>query len=333
MKTFSRSISLVLPHLVMAAAYLTFDHESGVKQTGIRRDIHWRQSLDPVPLSRELELVKSNVLFRPGEFGHLSASRQLELELECYNIGITSDQAHCIRKQLLIKKALTNGCKLKEKRWLKHVTHEFENGRTSLLDMSKELDLPPVQIFRAILWSRLAREHNIHFKKERKRIIKSLLYEGDKDHINEFLSNHEYVQLEEAKKNDIIGHSGLIKNSAPQEWEDKVMNYLNEQHINYLSEEMLRERDARSTPDCLVLDDLYINNHSIHWLEIKSSFASGLKENRYIQRKTLFNQVERYRQQFGSGAVVLKNGFSDAIKLENTLLLDGGPLLERKLMP
>ena len=338
MKAFSRSISL-FTKLVMAAAYLTFEHESGaIQRTGIKREIQWNQSSDPVPLSREIELIRRKVLIRPGELGPLSVSRQLELELECHALGVTPQQGHCLRRQLLVKKALSNGCKLQKKGWLKYVTHEFENGRqTTLLDMAREMDIPPVQIFRAILWSRLAREHNIQYKKERKRIIKSLLYEDNKEHIDEYLAHREYVQLEAAKKNDIVGYAGLNNNSLPQLWETEVMNYLDELGVNYLSEDILRESDERSTshltPDCLVLDDLHINNHPIHWIEIKSFFASGLRKNKYTQRKTLVNQVERYNREFGSGAVVLKNGFSDTIKLENILLLDSGPLDSNILMP
>lgn len=329
-----RSVVLLAHHLVMAIAYVTFDHESG--RTGIKRELHWKQFTKPVPLAAETELVKSDVLTVPGEFGPLSESRQLELELECYALGITRQQGHCMRFQQLLRKVITNSDKLRDKNLLKRLSREFEHGRTSLLAMSRELDLPPVSIFRAILRFRLESVHNIHHKKEMTRVLKSIIYDSDLEDVSEFLSHHEFEQMQIAKQNDIVGYAGYHNSVIPQEWENEVLSYLDKHNINYIPEDKLRHADASSTPDCLILDDLYINNEPVRWIEVKCSFASGLKDNQYMQKRTLINQVKRYNLEFGKGAVVLKNGFSDRMitMLSSTLLLDGGPLLDSNtLMP
>jgi hypothetical protein len=330
MKSLFTALALLLG-VKPSTAYLTFDNESGrILRTGIKREIHWAQLSDPVPLSKEIKLLRSNVLQRRGEFGPLDASRLLELELECYELGITCQQGHCMRKQLLIRKSFANDGKLKNKRLLKHLTRAFENGSKSLLDMSRELDVPPCNIFRAILSSRLVRLHKKHSKQERKRIIKSMLYECNMEYINEFLSDErEFQQMQTAKRNDIVGYAGHdLRTNIPQKWENQVMDYLDQHNINYVTEDVLRQSDASSTPDFLVLDDLHINNQLIRWIEVKSFYVSGLKENHYILTKSLVNQVNRYVTEFGPGAVILKNGFSDTMigKLESTLLLDSGPL-------
>lgn len=319
----------------MASSYLTFDNEhSAIQWTGIKRELQWKQSSDPVPLSRELKLYRKNVLYRAGEFGPLTASRQLELELECHEVGMTCQQGHCMRKQLLLQKALCNGDKLKNENLLKRLSREFKNGRRSLLDMSKEIDLPPVSIFRAILSFRLESVHNKTSKYVRSRIIKSMLYDCDSNIMNKYLSDSEFEKMQIAKRHDIVGYAGHNKN-VPKEWEDRVMDYLDQHDVNYVTEETLRQSSSTSTPDFLILDDLHINNIPIRWIEVKSFYASGLRDNHYMTKKTIFNQVDRYNAEFGSGAVILKNGFSEAMitKLDGTLLLDGGPLSDSFLLP
>jgi hypothetical protein len=330
-----RIVLLLAHHLVMIIAYLTFDHESG--RTGIKRELHWKQFTKPVPLAVETKLVKSDVLSVRGEFGPLSESRQLELELECYALGITRQQGHCMRFQQLLRKVITNSGKLRDKKLLRRLSREFEHGRTSLLALSRELDLPPISIFRAIMRFRLESVHNIRYKREMTRILKSIIYgDGDLENVSEFLSQHEFEQMQVAKQNDIVGYASYQNSIVPQEWENKVFSYLDDNEINYIPESKLRHADASSTPDCLILDDLHINNELVRWIEVKCSFASGLKDNKYMQKKTLIDQVKRYNSEFGKGAVVLKNGFSDTMitKLSNTLLLDGGPLMDSNtLMP
>lgn len=320
--------STILTFLIpkSAAAYLTYDANSSFQRTGIKREIYWEQFAEPVSLASEVALFRRNVLYRPGEFGPLDASRQLELELECGAVGMTYHQGHSMRKQMLIKQTLKNGDKLKDRKMVERLSKAFANEHKSLLDMSRELNLPPVSIFRSIIWSRLAR-HKVHSNQEKSRIIKSMIYECNMEQINEYLSDWEFEQMQMAKRNDIVGFAGHDGNTA-KDWEDQVLKFLDSHEINFVVEDDLRQSDAKSTPDCLVLDDLYVNKRPIRWIEVKSFYASGLNDNMYITKKSLFNQVKRYNTEFGSGAVILKNGFCDVIssKLETTLLLDGGPL-------
>jgi hypothetical protein len=196
--------------------------------------------------------------------------------------------------------------------------------------MSKDMNLPPVSIFRAIISARLAKMYR---KKERTRIIKGMVYDCEGESIREFLSDWEFQQMQLAKRNDIVGFAG--HDIDWKEWENEVLAFLDDHSINYVAESILRQSDTNSTPDVLVLDDLYINNQLIRWIEVKSYYASGLRENEYITKKSLFNQVKRYHSEFGTGAVILKNGFSDRIsrKLENTVLLDSGPLSDFTVLP
>lgn len=235
-----------------------------------------------------------------------------------------------MRKQLLIKKSLTNADKLKNKNVLKRLTKAFVNEHKSLLEMSRDMNLPPVSIFRAIISARLAK---VYRKKERSRIIKGMVYECNRESISEFLSDWEFQQMQLAKRNDIVGFA--VHDVDSKEWENEVFAFLGDHNINYVAEDALRKSDTNSTPDCLILDDLYINNQLIRWIEVKGYYASGMRENEYLTKKSLLNQVKKYHSEFGNGAVILKNGFSVKIsrKLENTLLLDSGPLSDFNILP
>lgn len=303
-----------------------------IQKTGIKRSIVWTQSSDPVPIRKEVQLLRNDVLIRRGEFGPLRGSRELEVELECSALGLTFPQGKSIRKQLMVKKSLVNDGKLRNKRRLKQLAKAFAHRRKTLLEMSHELDLPPVSIFRAIVSPRVLDAHplmtNLSRKRPAGRIVQSIISESDPENIKEYLSSDwELKELQKAKQYDMIGHSD--NSTCPMDWENSLYGFLDQHNINYVTEEVMKQADMSCTPDCLILDDLYINQTKVRWIEFKSYYASGLRENAYFTRKTVSKQVAKYEREFGNrGAVIMKNGFSELIskRHRSTLFLDGGPL-------
>lgn len=297
-----------------------------------RTTIHW-PSAGPVPVQKEIQLLKSGTLLRRGEWGQIQGSRELEVDLICHELGLSFDQALSIRKQLLIHKVLKNSRKLKDERTFSKIKKRFEHRQSSLQEISTEYNLPPTSIFRAILSDRVLDAHPHLTCQDRHRpagrIVQSIISENDQENIESFLSEWELSELQTAKENDIIGYTSNC--TAAEDWEQTIYNYLDEQGISYFSEESLKQQGfaAVGTPDCLLVDDFSINGRQIAWIEFKSYFASGLRENSYFTKRGLSRQVEKYEAEFGShGAVILKNGFSERIsqKYPSTLFLDGGPL-------
>ncbi|KAL7531044.1 hypothetical protein ACHAXR_007685 [Thalassiosira sp. AJA248-18] len=308
----------------------------GGAPTRQQRTIHWPSSLSggPVPVEKEIQLLMSGTLLRRGEFGPLYGSRALELELECAELGLAFHQALSIRKQLMLRKLLKEGSrKLKDEKKMNVIIRKFEQQHKPLLEIAQEYDLPPVSIFRAIMAPRVLsanpRFTGLDRKRPAGRIIQSIINEADENHVDDFLTDWEVNELRTAKENDVVGYQTNC--TAAKDWEDSIYSFLDEQGINYATEESLRLQGCETigTPDCLLLDDLFINGKQIKWLEFKSFYASGLKENNYFTKKAVSNQIEKYDAEFGrSGAVILKHGFSEKIsqKYPSTLFLDGGPL-------
>lgn len=308
-----------------ASAYLDHIFDNGTKR--VKRKIVWEPAAyEPVPVSKEIELLHKDVLIRRGEFGKLRGSRQLEVELECCELGLTFHQALSIRKQLLIKKAMSNHWKLKDKDSLEEVISSFETQKKSIMDIAVELDLPPVSIFRAIMASRVLQRypgmHAVNRRRPAGKILQSIIY--DEEYVGTFLSEWELKELQNAKRQDIVGY--VNHSTSPQDWENELYSFLDRHQINYAKEEDLRSMGTRSTPDCLLLDDVTINGKKVRWIEFKSYYASGLNENWWSTKK-LLQQSKKYEDEFrGEGAIIMKRGFSETLASSSTLFLDSGPL-------
>lgn len=308
-----------------ASAYLDHIFDNGTKR--VKRKIVWEPAAyEPVPVSKEIELLQKDVLIRRGEFGKLRGSRQLEVELECCELGLTFHQALSIRKQLLIKKAMSNHWKLKDKDSLEEVISSFETQKKSIMDIAVELDLPPVSIFRAIMASRVLQRypgmHAVNRRRPAGKILQSIIY--DEEYVGTFLSEWELKELQNAKRQDIVGY--VNHSTSPQDWENELYSFLDRHQINYAKEEDLRSMGTRSTPDCLLLDDVTINGKKVRWIEFKSYYASGLNENWWSTKK-LLQQSKKYEDEFrGEGAIIMKRGFSETLASSSTLFLDSGPL-------
>ena len=119
-----------------AAAYTNYPAPDR-SSTG-HHSLHWPSAGPVVPVTSEIQLLRSGALVRRGEFGPLMGSRVLEVELECSDSGLTIDQAQSIRKQLLIRKAQKASRRLKNERVLQRISRKFDRQQTPLLDLAQQ---------------------------------------------------------------------------------------------------------------------------------------------------------------------------------------------------
>jgi hypothetical protein len=298
------------------------------RRTGIKRELEWGSVSNPVSLKKEISLLESGVLARRGEYCSLYGDRLDEVEAECKLLGMTLVQGLLIRKQLMVSKVVASSWKLKDERKLNYIIRTFERQQSPLLEIARDMDLPPVSVFRAIVASRVFDAYPDLLDRDKKRIVKSIISERNPENIKEFLSESELKELQKAKECDMVGYSEQTE--TPVLWEKALYAFLDDQDVNYVTEDALREAEMKITPDCLILDDCYINDQLVRWVDVKSFYGSGLRENRHFSN-SLKKQVEKYETEFGeSGAVVFKHGFSSKLRNKNpsTLFLDAGPLSE-----
>eukprot|EP00980_Cylindrotheca_fusiformis_P013312 scaffold3389_cov119-Cylindrotheca_fusiformis.AAC.4 len=296
------------------------------RKTGIRREIEWDRVSDPVSHRQEMALLKSGVLVRRGEYCSIYGDRLDEVEAACKRSGMTLAQGLLIRNQLMVSKVVSNSWKLKDERKVKAIIRSIERQETQLLDIAHDLDLPPVSVFRAVVSFRVFEKYPDFLLRDKKRIVKSIISETSPDNLREFISEWELKELQKAKEYDVVGYSEQTE--APVLWEKALYEFLDNKEINYASEKELRDAEMKITPDCIILDDCYINGQLVRWMDVKSFYGSGLRENRHFSN-SLKRQVTKYETEFkGSGAVVFKHGFSNKLSgsSPSTLFLDAGPL-------
>jgi hypothetical protein len=89
--------------------------------------------------------------------------------------------------------------------------------------------------------------------------------------------------------------------------------------------------DPTCTPDILFLDPIMINNVVVHWIDFKAYYASFLissdKRHKTAPLNRLPNQISRYTQAYGPGAIFFLRGFHKNLakcweSKHNCLLLD-----------
>jgi hypothetical protein len=76
------------------------------------------------------------------------------------------------------------------------------------------------------------------------------------------------------------------------------------------------------TPDILFLDHVEINGKPIAWIDAKHFYGADVD----FQRKKMAKQMNRYIEEWGSGAVVYRHGFSENLFIPGCTLLDADTL-------
>ena len=300
--------------------------------TGTKRSINWPASGLPVPLHSEISLLKSGVLSRRGEFTYLRGAREDEIAKKCEELGMAKSQGMIVRKQYLVTNVVrrTNRLLGSDSKSFHKLQRQFRSMEKNILELSHDVDLPPVSIVRAIIRSRVDDAYPDWKFNDCKKLVKNIISgQANEDQMSRFLlSEWEAEQLQLAKKSDIISYQDKPSELQSDVWEEDLYKYLKEMGINYTTEDDMRKAGSRITPDCLLLDECVINGKHVRWIDVKMSFASGLKENWHFAKK-LKKQIAKYEDEYNAnGAVIFKHGFSIKLARQNpyTLFLDAGPL-------
>ena len=271
--------------------------------------------LSPVPLKDE-EAMSGEVM-RKGEFGWLDDERVDEIAAIAKGYQMTLEQALSLRSALLQQKTVYGHGRLRSQG--KNMLRLYKEG-VSVVDLSTRFDFPPMNIFRIILtemrWS--------------KSKIKESLRQPSR------LSERERAEFEAAEAADRVSN---VDQGESQEradlFEDILADWFEEQGVRLRRQpEMVKEqkqdlgRPVR-TPDILFLDHVEINGKPVAWIDAKHFYGADVD----FQRKKMAKQMARYIEEWGSGAVVYRHGFSENLFMPGCTLLDANLLDLSKLGP
>ena len=269
----------------------------------------------PVPLKDE-EAMAGKVM-RKGEFGWLEDERVDKIAVLAEGYKMTLEQALSLRSALLQQKTVYGHGRLRSQG--KNMLRLYKEG-VSVVDLSTRFDFPPMNIFRIILtemrWS--------------KSKIKESLRQPSK------LSKREREEFEAAEAADRVSN---VDQGESQEradlFEDILADWFEDQGVRLRRQpEMVKEqkqdlgRPVR-TPDILFLDHVEINGKPVAWIDAKHFYGADVD----FQRKKMAKQMARYIEEWGSGAVVYRHGFSANLFMPGCTLLDANVLDLSKLGP
>eukprot|EP01084_Bolivina_argentea_P055989 102534_1 len=109
-------------------------------------------------------------------------------------------------------------------------------------------------------------------------------------------------------------HYEARRQDRSQEFEELIYNKLDvivsglntkyDKEITMLTEEEQRTNNSKLTPDILFSEGIWINNHKVHWIDVKNYFVMDV--NKGFMWKKVKKQCVKYTDAFGTGAVVCR---------------------------
>mmetsp|Transcript_14707 Transcript_14707/g.23961 ORF Transcript_14707/g.23961 Transcript_14707/m.23961 type:complete len:424 (-) Transcript_14707:160-1431(-) len=178
-----------------------------------------------------------------------------------------------------------------------------------VIELSNRFDAPPYQLLRAIFKERGAGKSSIR---------QAFIYPSGKK-----WSEFDIHQIKLAKVLDTCsGPDMTIQQKKATEFEDKLKEKLKSLRVKFLDEIQMRSNYEKSkkenksqkthllTPDMLLLDDVRINGVPISWIDAKCYYISRDVKSTFSRIKKM---IKKYRERFGHGLVVLKEGFCENV--------------------
>lgn len=259
---------------------------------------------NPVPLKDEEALAK--FVIKKGEFGWLEDSRVDEIGQFVEGKNMTLDQALSLRSALLQQKTVYSHGRLKSR--AKALFRLYNEG-VSVVDLSKRFDFPPMNIFRIILAE----------KRWSKSRIKECLRDPSK------MKKREREEFEKAEAADRVSNVDQSEtHSRADLFEEILADWFESRGVKIrrqnemVSEQRLEHGRPINTPDILFLDHVEINGQPVAWIDAKHFYGADVS----FQRKKMTKQMSRYIDEWGSGAVVYRHGFSENLFIPGCLMLD-----------
>ena len=264
--------------------------------------IEWKTN--PVPLKDEEVLAK--FVIKKGEFGWLEDSRVDEIGQFVDGKNMNLDQALSLRSALLQQKTVYSHGRLKSK--AKSLFRLYNEG-VSVVDLSKRFDFPPMNVFRIILAE----------KRWSKSRIKECLREPSK------MNKREQEEFEKAEAADRVSNVDQSEtHSRADLFEEVLADWFESRGVNLrrqnemVAEQRLEHGRPINTPDILFLDHVEINGQPVAWIDAKHFYGADVS----FQRKKMTKQMSRYIEEWGSGAVVYRHGFSENLFIPGCIMLD-----------
>jgi len=254
--------------------------------------------------------------FVKGWYGPMDGQEIEQMRDHIKSTQMTIWQVISLRSACLQQKGMYRHQILKKQ--AKNAYNQYKKGM-NVLDLAKELDQPPMNVFRIILsqmkWS----------KAQIKRTLRD-------PHKFEARERKEFLAAESSDIVSMVNQVEIHKNA--EIFEDVLSAWLKGKKIRFVRQKQLEKEQKKEfgtavlTPDFLLLDSVLINGVPCHWIDCKAFYGANLQ---FTIKKTN-KQMKRYIDHWGSGAIVYLQGFSEKIKINNCALLNAYGALDVKIL-
>jgi hypothetical protein len=193
----------------------------------------------------------------------------------------------------------------------------FKNG-TSIMDLAKKHDFAPLMVSRQLL------KYNGYDKQSIKKMLKH------PDLITDKRLREDVIFIKENRLDMFTQTNKTESEKNALEFEYKIGKFLTSKSVKFKTqEELAKEQIAKygkaiNTPDFLIISDFSINNKPIKWIDAKNFY--GAKS--WFIKLSIEKQVKKYIKEWGNGAIVFSQGFSEKLEINNhSMLIDYASLI------
>ena len=276
---------------------------------------------DPAPISQEDENSMNKYIIVKGRYGRMTKQEKENLAkyIENSSTRMAVAQAISLRSALLQQKAMFRHSHLQKN--AKALFNQYNAGE-SVLRLSQYFDYPPMNTFRTVL----------SMKGYGKTKIKKCLNDPKKE-----LNSREQREYAEAEGADSVSnvHQTLARKFA-NKFEDIIANFLEQRGICFVRQNQMETEQKKSfgksilTPDFLLLDEVFVNGQQITWIDAKAFYGANI----HFNIKKVRQQMSRYTNHWGGGAIMYLQGFSENLIFDGcTMLTAQGLISTEELLP
>lgn len=269
------------------------------------------------PISQSDENFMAAKVIVKGSYGHISKDERSALSKHIKNSStqMSIEQAISFRQVLLQQKAMLRHYRIQ--RNAKQLYEKYKKGST-IIELSQFIDCPPMNIFRSLLTS-------MNYPKAK---IKKCLRNPEKE-----FKERERREFKEAESADTVSNVDQNKSKKfADAFEDVIATFLKKKGIAFVSQKQLELEQEKSfgtpilTPDFLILDAIEVNGNPVTWIDAKAFYGANIAFN----IKKVRNQMSRYIDHWGSGAILYLHGFSEMLVMDGCTMLNAQSILSSK---
>lgn len=261
--------------------------------------ISWKSNTIPQQIyNQTIKYNESNPTFAPS-----SPKQEEDISR---SINHNPQHLLAIIRMTNLARIVRNSYKLEKESVVSNIIHEDD-----VIKMSQKYEIPPLNILYIVIKNKYGES-----------LANSLFKSGDYSILKQ-LSKYHKKQFYLAERNDSSGLFIQRLNAIrSKENEDYFLDLLRRLGIKLKSEDDLKEEGSNITPDVLFVDEVYINDKQIFWIDFKDYVGTPIS---FIWNKNK-KQTKKYYDKWGYGALCYSQSYVEGLSDDTAMILDEAPL-------